>query len=111
MFISSGTPDGRSRHCSVCGKILVIEPSEPWSQADLADASCPQCGQLLIWAVTNPSGMSITEGNLDKRLSELDSLAAVEFVIELEDEFGRRLPEELFGQDLTLRELVGALSS
>jgi hypothetical protein len=49
MTISSRTPEGRPNECPVCGKRLVIEPSEP-----TGDAPCPHCGVLLWFAVQQP---------------------------------------------------------
>ena len=45
MVISSRTPEGRPRHCPVCGSDLKIEPSDP-----AGDAPCPRCGHLLWFA-------------------------------------------------------------
>jgi mannitol/fructose-specific phosphotransferase system IIA component (Ntr-type) len=39
---SSRTPEGQPHQCPVCGKHLVIEPSQP-----VGDAPCPYCGCLL----------------------------------------------------------------
>jgi DNA-directed RNA polymerase subunit RPC12/RpoP len=42
MVISSRTPEGQPNCCPVCGKAVVMEPSQPFG-----DAPCPHCGCLL----------------------------------------------------------------
>ncbi|QDV36037.1 hypothetical protein ElP_39470 [Tautonia plasticadhaerens] len=42
MVISSRTPEGQPNNCPVCGKAIVMEPSQPFG-----DAPCPHCGCLL----------------------------------------------------------------
>jgi rubrerythrin len=42
MVISTRTPEGQPNYCPVCGKIVVMEPSQPFG-----DAPCPHCGCLL----------------------------------------------------------------
>jgi hypothetical protein len=42
MPIASRTPEGSPNRCTVCGAIVVIEPSRP-----PGDAPCPACGHLL----------------------------------------------------------------
>jgi DNA-directed RNA polymerase subunit RPC12/RpoP len=42
--ISSRTPEGQPNGCPVCGKVVVMEPSQPFG-----DAPCPHCGCLLLF--------------------------------------------------------------
>jgi DNA-directed RNA polymerase subunit RPC12/RpoP len=42
MVISSRTPESQPNCCPVCGKAVVMEPSQPFG-----DAPCPHCGCLL----------------------------------------------------------------
>ena len=42
IMISSRTPEGQPNDCPVCGKAVVMEPSQPFG-----DAPCPHCGCLL----------------------------------------------------------------
>ncbi len=46
MNPSTRTPEGQPHHCPVCGKTVVIEPSQP-----SGDAPCPHCG-CLLWFPT-----------------------------------------------------------
>lgn len=42
------TPEGQPHRCPVCGKQVVIEPSQP-----AGDAPCPHCGSLLWFVKTD----------------------------------------------------------
>ena len=92
MIISSRTPEGLPNRCSLCGKAVAVEPSEP-----LGDAPCPYCGDLLLWC--DRSFERIREvlaaqlGESHERISSdtsfvddlgMDSLDMVEATMELE---------------------------
>lgn len=52
MNVSSRTPEGLPNQCPVCGKEVRLEPSEP-----AGDATCPHCGSLLWFVVTDVGAM------------------------------------------------------
>jgi acyl carrier protein len=111
MRISSRTPEGLPNRCPVCGKEVVIDPSQPFG-----DAPCPHCGQLLFFIntpqqvrlVSEPEAGSIrervqrivarqlgvSEDQLKASFDDLaaDSLDTIELVMELEEEFDGDLP-------------------
>jgi acyl carrier protein len=101
MTVSSRTPEGMPSNCPLCGATTNIEYSEP-----AGDAQCPNCGHLL-WAsaqlvqtftkrfeeVFGTSPGAITANT---RFTDLgaDSLDAVEFVMEMEEEFDINIPDD-----------------
>lgn len=101
MTISSRTPEGMPSECPLCGARTNIEYSEP-----AGDAPCPNCGHLL-WAAArlvqsvtkrfaellNTSPGRITAETRFTDLIGADSLAAVELVMELEEEFDIQISE------------------
>lgn len=98
MSISSRTPEGSPGSCPVCGASVVIDPSLPHG-----DAPCPACGTLL-WFVHVPEELWLFDrDHIDaakaRRIAEmladeeLDSIAIVELVMELE-EFGEPSGDE-----------------
>lgn len=114
--ISSRTPEGSPNHCPTCGATICIEPSQPEG-----DAPCPNCGALL-WFFHTSTGMRFCDAKavapLRARLSRIiheklgvnaeeftsstpfdrevgaDSLAIVEMVMALEEEFGLTISDE-----------------
>ena len=78
MSVSSRTPEGIPNRCPVCGKQVVLEPSDP-----AGDAPCSHCGHLLWFTDTGghetmmerwPEGRSVFV--VDK--SDFDAAAAVQ---------------------------------
>ncbi len=94
MMISSRTPEGLPNHCPICGKDLLLEPSQT------GDGTCPHCGHLLWWFNTwlaNHLGANASQiGASTSILDDLgaDSLDVVEFVMEFEREFDIRVPND-----------------
>jgi acyl carrier protein len=91
--VSTRTPEGWPNKCSLCGAVFLLEPSLPHG-----DATCPQCGQLVWWfkeRLQSLFGLTSDEFNLDAALVDLDreSLATVELVIEIEEEYGISLSD------------------
>src|SRR5690349_7158353 len=54
MNPSTRTAEGKPNRCPVCGKPVVIEPSQP-----AGDAPCPHCG-CLLWFTDTLEGKEIT---------------------------------------------------
>ncbi|HEY2839260.1 MAG TPA: phosphopantetheine-binding protein [Pirellulales bacterium] len=114
-IISSRTPEGEPNRCPLCGKDVILEPSQP-----LGDAPCPHCGHLLWFFRAAGETRIIAEPALGSRRRELlhaaarqlgvpeeklsevillsdiarmlvelgiDSLDIVELIMELEEEF------------------------
>src|SRR6478672_3400656 len=97
MPVASRTPEGEPHHCLVCGALIVIEPTEP-----LGDSICPRCGSLL-----SRLRDSLRARVLDLiRHGELESLDAVELVMELEEEFDVRLTDEEAEQIQTVGDAI-----
>lgn len=114
MTISSRTPEGQPNHCPICNADVCIEPSPLFG-----DATCPKCGSLL-WFLNVQSRSHVFErsrsrdmrdrviaivaqqlGVDPKNITEdtsfvndlgADSLATVELVMELEEEFDLQEP-------------------
>jgi mannitol/fructose-specific phosphotransferase system IIA component (Ntr-type) len=63
MNPSTRTPEGQPNRCPVCGKPVVIEPSQP-----PGDAPCPHCG-CLLWFPTS-TGRSGIYGFLTLSISD-----------------------------------------
>ena len=104
MTISSRTPEGQPNLCPVCGDYVVIEPS-----AGTHDAPCPTCGQLLWWFKQRGGDLVSSDRiSAETDLSELaaDSLAFVELVMELEEEFDIHIPEEVAAQIDTVGDAI-----
>ena len=114
MTVSSRTPEGLPSECPLCGAKANIEFSDP-----AQDASCPNCGHLL-WASsqlvisvtqryadvlgTNPGAI-----NAETPFSDLgvDSLDAVELVMELEEEYDVNIPEDVAERFQTIGDAAG----
>lgn len=113
MTVSSRTPEGLPSECPLCGAKANIEFS------DLAqDAPCPSCGHLL-WA-SSQLVLSVTQRyadvlgtnagaiNAETPFSDLgvDSLDAVELVMELEEEYDVNIPEDVAERFQTIGDAV-----
>ncbi|TWU06809.1 bacteriophage N4 adsorption protein B [Symmachiella macrocystis] len=61
MEISSRTPEGDDNQCAICGKPVVIEPSQP-----PGDAPCPHCG-CLLWFGANSSLLGDSSEDLSEQ--------------------------------------------
>ncbi|QDT49451.1 bacteriophage N4 adsorption protein B [Symmachiella dynata] len=70
MEISSRTPEGDDNRCVICGKPVVIEPSQP-----PGDAPCPHCG-CLLWFGANSSLLGGSGKISAEQLVEAKSMAA-----------------------------------
>lgn len=94
MNISSRTPEGLPNRCPICGRRVILEPSDP-----TGDAPCPDCGHLLWWFQQRSGGESgaARQVSLDSSFVDdlgSDSLDLVEWVMELEEEFDIDIPDE-----------------
>jgi acyl carrier protein len=95
MTISSRTPEGLPHRCPVCDEVAAVEPSYPGG-----DATCPRCGQLLWWfrdSFSRRTGIDPGRVDLHSVFAAdlgLDSLDAVELMMELEEKFGVTIPDE-----------------
>jgi acyl carrier protein len=90
--------------CPVCGRHALLEVCDP---AGLA--LCPRCGALLRWFGRRfaPSA-SVARIRLDTLLTQLggDSLDRVEFIMELEEEFGAPIPEDVLERLTTVEDVI-----
>jgi acyl carrier protein len=110
-MISSRTPEGSPHRCPVCGNYAALEPCYPGG-----DSVCPSCGQLLWWFrdqigdhVRLNSALRADLVRLDSALkSELgaDSIAVVEWIMELEEEFDVVLPDDFLDRVETIEDLI-----
>src|SRR5947199_10276633 len=109
MVVSSRTPEGEPFYCIICGRLVVIEPSEP-----MGDAVCPQCGMLLDrlsdW-LSAQLGASVPAGTslLNEGLADLDSLDTVELAMQLEEAFNVTISEEEAEQVRTVADAIRLL--
>ncbi len=105
MTISSRTPEGDSRRCTICGAFVVTEPSEP-----LGDSVCPQCAALLM-VVSDQLGIDRRRVNPSTSFTELgaDSLDTVELVMELEEEFDINIPDDEAEKIQTVADAIRAI--
>lgn len=104
MTVSSRTPEGLPNRCPICGAHVTIEPSFP-----PGDAPCPSCGQLLWWLqehLPDRLGLDRPQINLDTSLTDMDSLAIVELVMELEEEFDLSVSDKAASQIQTVQDLI-----
>lgn len=101
--ISSKTPGGLPGKCPVCGVAVFVVPSEA-----LSDAPCPACGVLLFPLQGLESSFFLIADQLSRvqrdwlartsnrmRNEHLDSLDEVELVMEFDEMFDLRLPDEI----------------
>jgi acyl carrier protein len=105
MTISSGTPEGDSHRCPVCGELVVTDRSEPQG-----DSVCPRCGALLS-VVSDQLGIDRQRINPSTSFTELgvDSLDTVEVVMELEEEFDIHIPDEEAEKIQTVADAIRAI--
>ena len=118
MTISSRTPEGLPSRCPLCGAKTNIDYSDTGG-----DAPCPKCGHLLLTssrllrAITRQfqDVLNTSEGVLDAdtKFSELgsDSLDTVELVMELEEEYGVMIPDEIASEFKTVGDVVRYIES
>lgn len=100
MTVSSRTPEGLPSHCVLCGKDFQLEFSNPRN-----DATCPNCGHLIILSADVFNRLESILGRRQGALTDKirpsqdlssvgnDSLETVEFVMELEEEFELSISE------------------
>jgi acyl carrier protein len=107
MTTSSRTPEGLPHQCPVCGKIAALEPSYPGG-----DSVCPSCGHLL-WLfrdrIGNELGVNLDQIKFDTLLSAeigVDSLDLAEVVMELEEETGINIPDEVAENFRSVRDVI-----
>ncbi len=110
MIISSRTPEGDWFACRVCGATGRVEPS-PLT----GDSVCPRCGVYLARLVARFDDVFGGKPGIDvdARLAELmgrDSLAVVEFVMELEEEFDIQIPDDQAEKIKTVADLIRYLA-
>ena len=110
MIISSRTPEGDWFACRVCGATGRVEPS-PLT----GDSVCPRCGVYLARLAARFDDVFGGKPGIDvdARLAELmgrDSLAVVEFVMELEEEFDIQVDEHELARCETIADVVRYLS-
>jgi acyl carrier protein len=101
MTVSSRTPEGTPGRCVLCGKDFLLEFSDPGN-----DATCPNCGHLIIESAvlldefklfcerTQRFSTHKIDSSLEFLTVETDSVEAVEFVMQLEAEFGVSIAED-----------------
>jgi len=102
MTVSSRTPEGMPSNCPLCGASNNIEFSDSGQ-----DATCPNCGHLLLASaqLVHAVGKHYADAlgtrpgvfSADTQFSDLgfDSLDVVEMVMELEEEFDVRIPDDV----------------
>ena len=102
MNVSSRTPEGFPSECPLCGASTNLESSQP-----SGDAVCPNCGSLVWFSAKLLStfqrhfadllGVSSDRITPDTALPDFgaDSLDTVELFMELEEEFGISIPDEV----------------
>ena len=103
MNVSSRTPEGTPHECPLCGAVSNLEPAFPGG-----DAVCPACGQLVWWfrdRYGERLAQMLEELSLDSSF-RLDSLDAVELVMELEEEFDLTIPDEDAERIQTFADLI-----
>lgn len=113
MTISSRTPEGKPSRCPLCGGETNIDYSVLGQ-----DATCPKCGCLIsLSAQLLDEFQNLCErlpgkepGCIDpsRRFDTLtvDSLAAVEWVMQLEEAFGLSIPEDAADNIQTVADLI-----
>ncbi len=110
MPISTRTPEGEPLQCPICGTVAALEIADP-----TGDALCPACGHLL-WmfrdSVSRVCGVPLEEIALSASLRDdldMDSLAVVELVMELEDRGGMIVPDGDYEKLRTVRDVLDYL--
>lgn len=113
VTISSRTPEGFPSRCPLCGARTRLEFSDR-----TGDAPCPSCGHLL-WKSTEllekaqrhvAASLVVTPERIssDSNFSELgaDSLDEVELLMELQEEFGISIPDDVAERIQTLGDAI-----
>ena len=103
MTISTRTPEGLPHRCPVCGKYASVEPSYP-----AGDSICPSCGELLWW-FRDRLGADLKLEDFFVADLGADSLEVVELVMELEEEYDIRIPENEAEQIKTIEDAIRAI--
>jgi acyl carrier protein len=98
--ISSRTPEGSPHRCPVCGNYAALEPCYPGG-----DSVCPSCGHLLWW-FRDQIGDQVRLKSALKADRGADSVAAVEWIMELEEEFDVILPDDILDRVETIEDLI-----
>ena len=113
MTIASRTPEGLPSRCSLCGAETRLEYTQP-----PGDAPCPNCGYLLWQSSAMLEALqrrlpqhtvTFSDGfHANTLLNELggDSLDTVELVMELEEEFGVNVPDDVSERLRTVGDVV-----
>jgi len=113
-MISSRTPEGQPLKCPLCGKQSATELSPV-----AGDATCPACG-VLLWErrdlvtrwrelLAKQLGVAPEKVDFDLLLSGelgLDSLAMIDLVMQLEEEFDLEIPADEVEHLQTLGDLL-----
>ena len=86
MDVSSRTPEGVPNRCPVCGKRVVLEPSDP-----AGDAPCSHCGHLLWFTDAEGSGTLIVRWPDGRTVVVVDQL-------ELDAAWVMQVGEEILGR-------------
>lgn len=107
MTISSRTPEGEPQRCPICGRLSHVEYSDPGG-----DACCPNCGSLLTWfrdRVSHRSGIASQRITFTSSFVDdlgLESLDDVELIMQIEVEFGLKMPDAAAEQIKTVADAV-----
>jgi hypothetical protein len=119
VIIASRIPDGTRGTCSVCGAMVIIDPS-----VGTGDAPCPVC-EVLLWFMATIEGVKFhtwdsAPADLGERMRvflsrhddfflHIDSLDKVELVLEIEEEFGVVIPAEEMKQMRGIGDIIDYL--
>jgi acyl carrier protein len=113
MTISSRTPEGFPARCPLCGTETQLEFSQPED-----DATCPACGILLAKSaqllaklqkfIAEQLGVAPEKISPQTKLKAvgMDSLDAVELVMELEEYLGIHIPDHVALRLETIEDLI-----
>jgi anti-anti-sigma factor len=109
MVISSRTPEGRPKHCPVCGFDLKIEPSDP-----AGDAPCPRCGHLLwfVWEdlgdvqIIRPTASRLDQESWDSLIDSVTVDQGVRLVIDFSEV--RYISSAILGKLINLKKKLNA---
>ena len=113
MTISSRTPEGFPVRCPLCGAETQLEFSQPGGEA-----TCPACGVLLAKSAQllaklqkflgEQLGVAPETISPQTKLKAvgMDSLDAVELVMELEEAFGVHIPDNVAVRLETIEDLI-----
>lgn len=110
MEISSRTPEGQDKHCTVCGSHVKISPSDP-----AGDAPCPRCGHLLwfTWEdlgdvdVIRPTQDLLTRDALDAFLDSVAMKPGIHLILDLADV--HYLASAALGRLISMKKRVNAV--